>query len=169
MVISVSTLFLKHPDIAANFKPKNQRLKTTYMNIFVDLIETVNKPPHSLSETELSNVRSELIELTEAGFKLDWLETKLDEVSLERKKASVDGIRVQELEEQVKNLKAELIKEKVKSATSAAKLDEQVKNLKAELIEEKEKSATYAAKVLSLEKTVSNIIEMNKKRKLSPQ
>ncbi|CAH2047691.1 unnamed protein product [Thlaspi arvense] len=121
-VTSVTRLFAKHPGFAANFKPKSQLVKTTYMNILLGLIEALNKPPHSLSETELTNAHSELIDLTEAGFKLDWLRTKLDEVSLERKKASADGIRVQELEEEVKNLKAELNKEKVKSATSAAKI-----------------------------------------------
>ncbi|CAH2047546.1 unnamed protein product, partial [Thlaspi arvense] len=131
-------LFTKHPDIAVNLKPKSQFVKTTYMNLLLGLIETLNKPPHSFSETELSNARRELMDLTEASFKLDWLKTKLDEVSLERKKASADSIRVRELEEQVKNLKAELNKEK-------------------------EKSATSAAKVLSLEKTVSDIIEQNKK------
>ncbi|CAH2047543.1 unnamed protein product, partial [Thlaspi arvense] len=140
----VRELFRKHPDITANFKPKIQQVRTSYMNVLPGLIEALNKPPHSLSETELSNASSELIKLTEAGFKLDWLKTKLDGVSLERKKASADdSIRVRELEEQIKNLKAELNKEK-------------------------EKSATSAAKVMSLEKTVSDIIEQNKKRKMSP-
>ncbi|CAA7029593.1 unnamed protein product [Microthlaspi erraticum] len=118
-VLSVTTLFVKHPDIAVNVKQRNQRVKTLYMNILLDLIETLNKPPHSISETELSNAGSELIDLTQAGFKLDWLKTKLDEVSLERKK---ENVGVQELEEHIKNLKFELNEEKVKSATSAAKV-----------------------------------------------
>ncbi|CAH2047693.1 unnamed protein product [Thlaspi arvense] len=163
--VSVSRLFTNHPGFAANFKTKNQLVRTTYMNILLGLIEALNKPPHSLSETELSNARSELADLTEAGFKLDWLRTKLDEVFLERKKASVDGIRVQELKEQVKNLKAELSKEKLKSATSAAKLEEQVKNLKAELNKEKVKSATSTAK---LEEQVKNLkAELDKEKKKS--
>ncbi|CAA7029594.1 unnamed protein product [Microthlaspi erraticum] len=135
-VISVSRLFMKHPDVAVNFRLSNQLVKTTYMNILLGLIETLNKPPRSISETELGNARSDLIDLTQAGFKLDWLKKKLNEVSLERKK-NADGIRFQELEEQIKNLKAELNKEKVK----------------------------YAAKFLSLEQTVSDLKdEMNKKR-----
>ncbi|CAH2047674.1 unnamed protein product [Thlaspi arvense] len=136
-VASVTRLLAKHPGFAVNLKPKSQLVKTTYMNLLLGLIQTLEKPPHSLSETELSNARSELIDLTEGGFKLDWLKTKLDEVSMGRKKS------IAELEEQVMNLKAELNKEKVKSATSAAK-------------------------VLSLEKTLSDIINLNKKRKLSP-
>ncbi|ESQ29433.1 hypothetical protein EUTSA_v10023616mg [Eutrema salsugineum] len=134
---SVSWIFEEHPDIAVNFKPKSQLVKTTYMNILLGLIDTLNKPPHSLSETELSNAQSVLIDLTEAGFKLDWLKTKLDKVSLERKKTNADRTQVQELEEHIKKLKAELNKEKVK--------------------------------VLSLKQTVSDIIELNKKRKLNPQ
>ncbi|CAH2039286.1 unnamed protein product [Thlaspi arvense] len=65
---------------------------------------------------------SELTELTETGFKLDWLKSKLEEVSLERKKALSDGSLVQQLEERVKNveltlcdLRVELDKEKMRS------------------------------------------------------
>ncbi|CAH2047583.1 unnamed protein product [Thlaspi arvense] len=50
------------------------------------------------------------------GFKLNWLKTKLDKVSLERKKGNSDGLRV---EEHIKTLA--LKKEKAKSSTSAAK------------------------------------------------
>ncbi|KAG2317150.1 hypothetical protein Bca52824_020272 [Brassica carinata] len=75
--MKMSRLFKKHPDIAVNFKPKNQLVKTTYMTILLHLIETLKKPPHSISETEVWIAGNELIELTEAGFKLDWLKTKL--------------------------------------------------------------------------------------------
>ncbi|CAA7029611.1 unnamed protein product [Microthlaspi erraticum] len=52
-VISVSNLFTKHPDIAANLSFKNQLLKTSCMNILLGLIQTLEKTPHSISETEL--------------------------------------------------------------------------------------------------------------------
>ncbi|CAA7032757.1 unnamed protein product [Microthlaspi erraticum] len=130
----VSRLLVKHPDMAVNFRSKIQLVKTTYMNIFLGLIEMLNKPPHSISETELSNAHSELMDLTEAGFKLDWLKTKLDEVTLERKKANaVNGARVQELEEQIKNLKAEMNMEKAKSAAKFSLLEQTVSELKNEL------------------------------------
>ncbi|CAH8296037.1 unnamed protein product [Eruca vesicaria subsp. sativa] len=119
--IKVSWIFLKHPGIALNFKPKSQLVKTTYMNLLLKLIEKLDKPPHSFSETELSNTCTELADLTETGFKLDWLKEKLDEISLERKKID-DASRIQELEQQNKNLKAELNEEKFKSATFAAKV-----------------------------------------------
>ncbi|ESQ29427.1 hypothetical protein EUTSA_v10023996mg [Eutrema salsugineum] len=132
-VTPVGWIFVEHPDIAVNFKQKNQLVKTTYMNILLGLIETLNKPPHSLSETELSNAQSELIDLTEAGFKLDWLKEKLDKVSLERKKSNAAGTQVQELEEQIKNLKAELNKEKDKYDAKFALLEQTVINLRADL------------------------------------
>ncbi|CAH8265706.1 unnamed protein product [Arabidopsis lyrata] len=94
-------LFAVHPDLADDFKPKNQVVRTEYMNVLLNLIETLNKPSQDHSETELSNAHSKLSELTEAGFKLEWLKSKLDEVSLKRKKADAD---VQQLDERLKNL-----------------------------------------------------------------
>ncbi|CAF2040478.1 BnaA09g13170D [Brassica napus] len=139
----VGWIFVRHPDIALNFRPKSHLVKTTYMNLLLKLIEKLDKPPHSFSETELSNTRTELVDLTQTGFKLDWLKEKLDVIYLERKKTT-DASRIQELEQHNKNLKAELNKEKIKSAASAAK-------------------------VLWLEQTVSNLkTKQNKKPKLSP-
>ncbi|KAL1206149.1 MATH domain and coiled-coil domain-containing protein [Cardamine amara subsp. amara] len=125
----VTLIFGRHEDIAVNFRPKNKGVKTAYMNLLIGLIERLCKPPQSFSETELSNAHSDLSELTEAGFKLDWLKTKLEEVSLERKKVIDDGLRIQELEERVKNmehtllkLKVELRRDKAKSAAAASKV-----------------------------------------------
>ncbi|CAF2152700.1 unnamed protein product [Brassica rapa] len=138
----VTAMFAKHPDVALNFIPKSQLVKTVYMKLLMFLIEKLNKPPRSFSNNALSNARMELIDLTKAGFKLDWLKEKLDEISLERKKENGDGslssygFRVQELEEQVQEL------------------EEQVKNLNLELDTEKVKSA----KVLSLEQTKNKLI-----------
>ncbi|KAG7570187.1 MATH/TRAF domain [Arabidopsis thaliana x Arabidopsis arenosa] len=99
-VTSVSQLFMKHPDLATDFKLNGKCLKTAYMNL-----------------------------LLEAGFKLDWLKKKLEEVALERKNAFSDGSQVEEVEERIKNLeltlsdlKVELQSEKAKSAAAAAKL-----------------------------------------------
>ncbi|CAA7031283.1 unnamed protein product [Microthlaspi erraticum] len=153
-VVSVGRLFIEHPDIALNLRLTNQFLKTTYMNVLLGLVETLNKPPHDISETELSNAGSELIDLTDVGFKLDWLKTKLDEVTLERKKSNV---QVQELEEHIKNLTLDLNKEKGKADTCAAKvlsLEKTVSDLEYELNKEKLESA---AKILSLEQTVSTL------------
>ncbi|CAA7047328.1 unnamed protein product [Microthlaspi erraticum] len=165
-VVSVGELFTKHPDIDANFRPKNQLAKTTYMNLLLGLIETLDKPPHSITDTELGNAQNDLIELTDlAGFKLDWLKKKFDEVSLERKKPN--GGDDTQVQEHIKNLNLELEKEKVKSATYAARvlsmektvsdLNDEVLNLKDERNKEKGKSNNYAAKVWSMEQTVSDL------------
>ncbi|CAA7029590.1 unnamed protein product [Microthlaspi erraticum] len=179
---SANQLFVEHPNIAVNFRPKSKPLKTTYTNLLLNLIELLNKPPHSLTETDLSNAQIELIDLTEAGFELDWLKTKLADVTLERKKPNPDVSRVQELEEQNKNLNAELKKEKVKSVTPAAKvllfeqtvsdlkdevsdLKDEVSDLKDALNKNEEKSDTFAAKFLSLEQMVLNLrADLNKEK-----
>ncbi|CAH2069173.1 unnamed protein product, partial [Thlaspi arvense] len=116
-------LFQDHPDIAKNLREKDQLVKAAYMNDLLSLIETLNKPPCTLSLTELSKSLKELMVLEEAGFKLNWLKKKHDEVSLEWKKANFDATRDQEFEEHAKNLKAEENKEKVKAATCAARQD----------------------------------------------
>ena len=92
------------------------------MNLLLGLVEALRKSPQSFSVTELSNAESELAELKEAGFKLDWLDSRLEEISLERKKLVSDGPWVKKLEEQIKSveltlsdLKVELEKERIKS------------------------------------------------------
>uniref|UniRef100_A0A1J3IL87 MATH domain and coiled-coil domain-containing protein n=1 Tax=Noccaea caerulescens TaxID=107243 RepID=A0A1J3IL87_NOCCA len=82
-------LFRDHPDFAVNVRSKNQLVKKTYMNLLLGLIETLNKPPHSITDTELSNAQSEFIDLTgAAGFKLVWLKTKLDEIFSENSRTT---------------------------------------------------------------------------------
>ncbi|KFK22367.1 hypothetical protein AALP_AAs58284U000100, partial [Arabis alpina] len=124
---AADSLIVTHPP---DFMPQSQGVRAACTNLLLGLIETLSKSPQSLSETELSNAQSELDDLTEAGFKIDMLKSKLEEVSLERKKALIsDGswVMQQELEERVKNvestlsdLKLELAKEKMKSAAAAA-------------------------------------------------
>nr|AAD23733.1 hypothetical protein [Arabidopsis thaliana] len=108
-VISVSQLFMKHPDIATGFKLNGKGLKTAYMSLLLSLIETLRRPPLSFSDIELSKANSTLRELTEAGFKLDWLKKKLEEVSLKRKNAVDDGSRVKQVEERIKILKVDIV------------------------------------------------------------
>ncbi|XP_019101079.1 PREDICTED: MATH domain and coiled-coil domain-containing protein At2g42465-like [Camelina sativa] len=99
------------------------------MIVLLGLIQKLRKPPQGLSKTELEDAQNELSELTEAGFKLDWLKTKLEEVSLKRKNAFAGGCQVEEVEERIKNLeltlsdlKVELKSEKAKSAVDNARL-----------------------------------------------
>ncbi|XP_019099797.1 PREDICTED: MATH domain and coiled-coil domain-containing protein At2g42480-like [Camelina sativa] len=116
---SARKLFAKHPEIAEDLKPKNQFVKNEYMNVLLNLVETLNKPSQNHSEIEIQNSHSKLSELMEQGFKLDWLKEKLDEVSLKRKKSGAD---VQRLDERVKNL--ELVKLDLKLDCLKTKLEE---------------------------------------------
>ena len=113
------------PHYVVDFKPENQWVQTKYMYL-LGLVETLSKPPQSLSATELSNAQRDLTALKESGFKLDWLNSKLEEVSLEWKKAahsSNGSSGILQLEERVENVElslsdviVELEKVKIKSA-----------------------------------------------------
>lgn len=125
-------------------------MKTAYMNVLLGLINTLNKPSESHLEAELVISHSELSELEEVGFKIDWLKSKLENNFLERKKDDADGSRVQQLEERVKNLEdVSLEKKKADEAygfrvqqfeESVKKLEMMVSVLKAKLDQEKAKS-----------------------------
>ncbi|KFK36737.1 hypothetical protein AALP_AA4G163000 [Arabis alpina] len=143
-VTLVKKIFAEHPDIAKDFKPTNQMVKTSYMNVLLNLIETLDKPLKNLSETELRNAHIKLCELMEVDFKVDWLKSKLEKVSLERKKINdSDGYHVQQLEERIKNLELmELgsLKSKLEEVSSEMKnLQLMVSNLKVELDKKKAK------------------------------
>ncbi|CAH2058358.1 unnamed protein product [Thlaspi arvense] len=141
----VREIFAEHPDIAQHFKPKNQVVKTEYMNVLLDLITTLNKPPHRISEAEISSAHSDLSELTDAGFKLEWLKTKIEEVSLKCKKSDdANGSRVQQLEERIKNL------ELMDLGSLNSKLEEISS-------ERKKKADAEGSRVQQLEESVKNL------------
>ncbi|KAF8111735.1 hypothetical protein N665_0073s0091 [Sinapis alba] len=127
LAVSVGKIILQDPYFVVDFKPENQWVQTKYMYL-LGLVQTLSKSPQSLSATELSKAKQDLTALTEAGFKLDWLNSKLEEVSLEWKKAahSDRSSEIQQLEERVKNVElslsefvGELDKEKIKYAAAA--------------------------------------------------
>ncbi|KAF2570672.1 hypothetical protein F2Q70_00006119 [Brassica cretica] len=124
-VFPVANTVYQDPHYVVDFKPENQWVQTKYMYL-LGLVETLSKPPQSLSATELSNAQRDLTALKESGFKLDWLNSKLEEVSLEWKKAahsSNGSSGILQLEERVENVElslsdviVELEKVKIKSA-----------------------------------------------------
>ncbi|KAL9307914.1 putative MATH/TRAF domain-containing protein [Arabidopsis thaliana] len=95
-VESVNNLFKKHPDIASKCHLENPLLRTTYLNSLLNLTEILCQSPKKLSNNDLANAYSTLTCLTKAGFKLDWLEKKLKEVG---------ETRVQDIEEELKDMK----------------------------------------------------------------
>ncbi|VVB06157.1 unnamed protein product [Arabis nemorensis] len=104
-VESVSLIFERHPDIAVSFRPKNHQIRRAYINALLSLIETLCQSPEKLSEDDLSNAEETLGDLIDAGFKLDWLKKKLNEVSEKKKKEQSSVARIQTMEEQLQKLK----------------------------------------------------------------
>ncbi|XP_019099796.1 PREDICTED: MATH domain and coiled-coil domain-containing protein At2g42480-like [Camelina sativa] len=158
-VFAARTIFSDHPDLAYDFKPKNQVVRTEYMNVLLNLVETLYKPSQYHAETDLRNAQIELSELAEAGFKLDWLKSKLDEVSLKSKRAGTDesfvNVELMTLNAKLDCLKAKLEEvslEKKKSDDADGSrfkemegrikdLEIMVSDLKVELAKEKAKSS----------------------------
>ncbi|OAP14613.1 hypothetical protein AXX17_AT1G02850 [Arabidopsis thaliana] len=123
--LSFSKILSRHPDFEVDFVPKYQELLPVYLTLFFCLIETLSKSPQSLSADELTNAQNQLSELTKVGFKLDWLKSKLEELSLERKKAVPDAChvlheRVKNVELTLSNLQVKLDKDRIKYAAAAA-------------------------------------------------
>ncbi|KAJ4885050.1 TRAF-like superfamily protein [Raphanus sativus] len=128
-VESVSHIFKRHPDIALEFRPKNQEIRRAYMNELLSLIEMLCQSPEKLSEDDLSNADDTLADLIDVGFKLDWLKIKLDEVSEKKKKEKGSETRLQTMEEQLLklklmflNLETQLQKEKEEALAARAPL-----------------------------------------------
>ncbi|KAL0866273.1 hypothetical protein Bca101_045391 [Brassica carinata] len=108
-VESVSYIFKRHPDIALNFRPKNQQIRRAYMNELLNIIEVLCQSPEKLSEDDLSNANDTLADLIDVGFKLDWLKIKLDVVSEKKKKEKGSEARLRTMEEQLQKLKLMLL------------------------------------------------------------
>ncbi|CAH8343495.1 unnamed protein product [Eruca vesicaria subsp. sativa] len=126
---SVSRIFERHPDIASQFRPKNQHLRTAYINVLLSLIKTLCQSTQELSKEDLNDAYASLAYLTDAGMNLDWLEEKLEEMSEKKEKQEAGEKRMKEIEEELKdlklkfsNLEAELEKEKADVSVARAPL-----------------------------------------------
>ncbi|CAF2059389.1 unnamed protein product [Brassica napus] len=115
------------PEIASEFHTENPNLRTGYMSLLLSLIETLRQPPHEILTTDLDKAYAALGSLTNAGFKLDWLDKKLVEMSEKKEKEEAGESQMREIEEELKGLKqkcsdleVQLQKQK-KSEVSAAK------------------------------------------------
>ncbi|RID54463.1 hypothetical protein BRARA_G01786 [Brassica rapa] len=99
---SVSLIFERHPDIASKFRPKNQHLRTAYINVLLSLIKTLCQPTKELSKDDMNDAYASLAYLIDAGLNLDWLEEKLEE---KKEKQEAGEKRMKEIEEELKDLK----------------------------------------------------------------
>ncbi|KAL1196616.1 MATH domain and coiled-coil domain-containing protein [Cardamine amara subsp. amara] len=96
-------IFQTYPETAENVKVQNQKLKNTYMKLLCGNIKTLyHTPLRKITEDELSKACKDLSDLTQAGFTLDWLESKVDKISSEKKSYEE---RIVELKQEVKQLK----------------------------------------------------------------
>ncbi|CAH2063686.1 unnamed protein product [Thlaspi arvense] len=103
-VESVRRIFEKYPDLASQFRCKNQHLKSTYMNVLLGLIETLCQSPQGLSDEDLDEASSAVSYVTKGGFKVDWLEKKLEEVKEKKKKLDTGKARLQQMEKEFQKL-----------------------------------------------------------------
>ncbi|XP_006398808.2 MATH domain and coiled-coil domain-containing protein At2g42470 [Eutrema salsugineum] len=121
-------IFQKYPEIAVNVKLQDDELRTRYMNLVLGIIKSLyHKPLRDLTNDKLIKVSKELSDVTQAGFKVDWLASKLKKVSLE-KKTSEDRIR--KLRQEVQKLKL-TISEKKKKKKKAS--EDMIRELKQEV------------------------------------
>ncbi|XP_019101823.1 PREDICTED: MATH domain and coiled-coil domain-containing protein At3g27040-like [Camelina sativa] len=95
-VESVNSLFEKYPGFASKVCLKNPHLRNKYLNDVLCLNEILCKSPEELSNGDLAEAYSALRCVTKEGYKLDWLEKKLKETG---------ETRLQEIEQELKDLK----------------------------------------------------------------
>ncbi|KAF2617447.1 hypothetical protein F2Q68_00041734 [Brassica cretica] len=98
-VASVRCIFEKHPDLASKVRSNNQHLKSTYMNVLLGLIETLCQLPENLSDDDLSEASFAVLYLKQVGFKMDWLEKKLQKLKERKKKMNTGKAQLQHMEE----------------------------------------------------------------------
>ncbi|RID54467.1 hypothetical protein BRARA_G01790 [Brassica rapa] len=125
-VESVSRMFEKHPETASEVHLRNPNIRTGYMNLLLSLIDTLRQSPQELPKDEAHYA---LQSLTDAGFKLDWLEKKISQVSEMKENAKDGEIHRQEIEKELKDLKqkcsdveAQLEKEKSKALAAKTRI-----------------------------------------------
>ncbi|CAN7061941.1 unnamed protein product [Brassica oleracea var. botrytis] len=103
-VAYVRCIFEKHPDFASKIRSNNQHLKSTYMNVLLGLVETLCQLPEKLSDDDFGEASAAVSYLTQVGFKVDWLEEKLEEVQEKKTKVNTGKAQLQHMEEEFKVL-----------------------------------------------------------------
>lgn len=111
-VESMRRIFEKHPDIASQFRPMNQHLRTAYINVLLSLINTLCLSTQELSKDDLRYAHISLADLTDAGLDVDWLQEKLEEITEKKKKQEAGEKKMNKLKQKLSKLLAELEKEK---------------------------------------------------------
>ncbi|CAF1696280.1 MATH domain and coiled-coil domain-containing protein At2g42465-like [Brassica napus] len=91
-------IFTHYPETAVHVQSQDLALRTKDMNVLLDIFETLSyKKSCDISEAQLRHVSDNLSYLKRAGFKVEWLRAKFDDVSLNACEA-----RIVKLKEEVK-------------------------------------------------------------------
>ncbi|KFK37098.1 hypothetical protein AALP_AA4G212800 [Arabis alpina] len=164
-------------EVVEDVSEKQETVEVNGFQAFTSQVTSVRKKiaEHVVKteyKTVLSNACTKLSEMAEEGFKLDWLKSKLDEVSLKIKKKPDDvddGSRVKLLEERIKNLEVMESGSKMDSLVSKFEdisLERKKENSRAKQLEERLKNLEVMElgfKVEYLETKLGGItLEMNK-------
>ncbi|XP_020881908.1 MATH domain and coiled-coil domain-containing protein At3g58280 [Arabidopsis lyrata subsp. lyrata] len=87
---------------------QEKQLKNAFIDVLLNLIETLCQSTTELSLEDLNKEESTLFDLTRAGLEVGWLRQKWDVAYLKKEKQRVTGARIRELEEQVRKRKLSL-------------------------------------------------------------
>ncbi|XP_023638650.1 MATH domain and coiled-coil domain-containing protein At3g44800 [Capsella rubella] len=143
---SVKRIFEKHPDMALEFRVKDQNMRTSCINLLLNIINTLCQSLQDLSTDDLSQEEKVLTYLKDSGFKVDWLERKLEEVKNKKIEEQFSKTQIQVVEEKLKifkqkcsEIEALLEKEKEELKDSKQKCSDM------EALLEKEKTKVLAA------------------------
>lgn len=117
-------IFETYPETVANVQSRDQQVRTYYMNILFRIHEMVyHKKTSKFSDSKLRKASKGLSSLTKAGFEVEWLRSKLDEmVSLKRKEREACEARIVELKQEMKKLEVMMSGLKVELKNEKAKL-----------------------------------------------
>uniref|UniRef100_M4DDK4 MATH domain-containing protein n=1 Tax=Brassica campestris TaxID=3711 RepID=M4DDK4_BRACM len=102
---SVKRIFEMHPDIAVEFRAKNQHLRNACMSFLLSLTETLCVSLQELSNEDLVEADVALTYVRDAGFKVNWLEKKLETVKEKKEKEKCSLIRLEEMKDSLLKLK----------------------------------------------------------------
>ncbi|CAH8261982.1 unnamed protein product [Arabidopsis lyrata] len=120
-------IFKEHPETASNFCLKSFFAKETYLTALLNLIDKMNMLSlQSLSKDDLKEVDNTILDLEAAGFKLDWLKKKFEEIRVIVKKAQDREARMRELDRKIRKKMHELVvlEDKMKKEQLEAKSEE---------------------------------------------
>ncbi|XP_010431454.1 PREDICTED: MATH domain and coiled-coil domain-containing protein At3g58380 [Camelina sativa] len=101
-VESVKRIFERYPDIASQVRLKKRSLRTTYMNVLLGIVETLCQLPAEISDDDLDEASAAVSDVAQGGFKVDWLEKKLEEVKEKKKNVDIGKSCLQKVERTLK-------------------------------------------------------------------